>query len=275
MPVLRSSLALAFLSAALALAACGGGEEAPPSPGPAPSPSPPPPPPGTVRITFYGHAMFTIETPGGVTILTDPNEGIGYRAPSGPIDVVTVSHDHFDHDKAGLAPGARVLRGLGGDKDWVEVDETIGDVRIRTVPTYHDDQQGAERGKNAVFVFQVGDLTIVHAGDLGHPDIPFESLPDLEAAFRPDVLLLPVGGHFTIGPREADQVIAALRPRIVIPMHYRTDALPRFSGAENLATLEEFLAGKAEVRRPGGSVLEVGPELPAGPVIVVLEPQRK
>ncbi len=111
---------------------CGGGADPPASattetPSPAGSLAP-----GEVRITYYGHSMFTIETPGGLTILTDPNEGIGYRAPTGEIDVVTVSHEHFDHNKTEVAPDARVLRGLTESGDWAEIDETIGDVRIRS-----------------------------------------------------------------------------------------------------------------------------------------------
>lgn len=265
-------LAALLAAAAVALAACGGGEEAPPSPEPAPSP----PPEGTVRITYYGHSMFTIETPDGITILTDPNQGIGYRAPDVPIDVVTVSHEHFDHNKVEVAPGAQVLRGLTEDGDWAEVDQFIGDVRIRTIPTYHDAREGAERGKNAMFLFQVGDLTILHAGDLGHQDISFQSVEGLESALQPDVLLVPVGGHFTIGPEQADRVIAGMRPGIAIPMHYRTDALKDFPDAEKLATVEEFIGGKAYVRRQGSSSILIGPKpLPRfpHPNVVVLDVQ--
>lgn len=99
-------------------ASCGGDDASPASPtretaSPAGSPAP-----GEVRITYCGHSMFTIETPGGLTILTDPNEGAGYRAPSGEIDVVTVSHEHFDHDKTEVAPNARVIRGMTDSGDW-------------------------------------------------------------------------------------------------------------------------------------------------------------
>ena len=113
--------------------------------------------------------MFTIETPGGLTILTDPNEGIGYRAPSGEIDVVTVSHEHFDHNKTDVTPDARVIRGLTDNGDWAEIDETIGNVQIRSAGSFHDEIEGADRGKNTMFVFTIDNLlTIVHAGDLGH-----------------------------------------------------------------------------------------------------------
>src|SRR3990172_9165278 len=131
----RPSLALIALAGAL-LVACGGDG------GGAPAARPSPQPAGQVRLTYYGHSMFTIETPGGVTVLTDPNQGMGYRAPEVAIDVITVSHDHFDHDKIGVARGALVLRGLISDGDWSDVDTTIGDVRIRSARSYHDEQQG-------------------------------------------------------------------------------------------------------------------------------------
>lgn len=255
---------------------CGGGDDdgGPASPTAASS-SASPLAEGQVRITYYGHSMFTIDTPGGITILTDPNEGIGYKAPSGKIDVVTVSHEHFDHNKVGVAPDARVLRGLE-DGEWADIDETIGDVRVRTVGTYHDVQLGAERGKNSMFVFTVaGLLTIVHAGDLGEdPTSPsFQDPAILEKIVAADVLLLPVGGHTTIGPLEADVVIEDLQPTLVIPMHYRTDFLHDFPDADEFATVDDFTAGKVNVLRPRESTVLVaaGPQEPTA--IMVLEPQ--
>jgi len=215
------------------------------------------PAPGQIRITHYGHSMFAIESPGGIVILTDPNKDIGYAMPDDGVDIVTVSHDHFDHNKVELAPGARVLRGLTNDGDWAEIDEAVGDVRIRAVPTFHDDQKGAERGKNAMFVFEIGDWRVVHAGDLGHAGVSFEALEDLEGAFRPDILMLPVGGHFTIGPFEAGEVITQLRPARAIPMHYGTEALTNFPDAGELRTLEDFLEAKGQVT-VGGPCLAPG-----------------
>lgn len=191
---------------------------------------------GQVRITAYGHSMFTIESSGGVVILTDPNKDIGYRAPPGPIDLVTVSHDHFDHNKVEVAPDARVLHGLTEEGDWAQIDERVGDVNIRTFPSFHDGSQGAERGKNAMFLFEVGNLRILHAGDLGHPLDP----STIQELGRIDVLLVPVGGHFTIGPQEAASLVRTLGPTFVIPMHYRTDSLKDFPEAKELRPVGEF-----------------------------------
>ncbi|HEU4759603.1 MAG TPA: MBL fold metallo-hydrolase [Dehalococcoidia bacterium] len=267
---LRLLLALAALFLLAAAAACGGGSAS------TPSARPSPPPAGHVRITYYGHSMFTIESPGGVTILTDPNQGIGYRAPRIPIDVITVSHEHFDHNKIGIARGALVIRGLDPDGGWANVDQTVGDVRIRVSRSFHDEDQGALRGKNAMFVFEVAGLRIVHAGDLGHGEQTFKDVQALHAFVPPtldaDVFMLPVGGHLTIGPQEADEIIQNRHPKLVIPMHYRTAALHDFPDADKLAPVDDFLQGKTDVQRPGSSIV-VGTDLPPGPAIAVLDPQ--
>lgn len=231
---------------------------------------------GEVRITYYGHSTFTIETPGGLTILTDPNEGIGYRAPSGEIDVVTVSHEHFDHNKTEVAPNARVIRGLTDTGDWAEIDETIGDVRIRSAGSFHDDREGADRGKNTMFVFTIDNLlTVVHAGDLGHDptSLVFQDTDLLGKIMDADVLLLPVGGHTTIGPEEADFIVESLRPTLVIPMHYRTEFLKAFPDADQLAAVDDFTIGKTNVLRPRQNSVQVvpGPQEPTA--IMILEPQ--
>jgi L-ascorbate metabolism protein UlaG (beta-lactamase superfamily) len=257
-------------------ASCGGADDAPDAPAtetPSPAGSPRP---GEVRITYYGHSMFTIETRGGLTILTDPNDGIGYRAPSGEIDIVTVSHEHFDHNKAEVAPDARVIRGLTDDGDWAEIDETIGNVRIRSARSFHDSAEGADRGKNTMFVFTVDDLlTIVHAGDIGDEPNPF-AVQDPELLGKimdADVLLLPVGGHTTVGPEEADAIVETLRPTLAIPMHYRTEFLKDFPDADQFATVDDFAMGKTNVLRPRQNSVQVvpGPQEPTA--IMVLEPQ--
>lgn len=257
---------LAALLLPLLFGACNGGDGEP-----APSPSPGPAlAAGEVRITYYGHSMFTIESPGGVMVLTDPNEGLGYRAPPGPVDVITVSHDHFDHNKTEVAGGAPVLRGLE-DGEWALVDETMDDVRISTVGTFHDASGGRDRGLNAMFVLETAGLRIIHAGDLGHGLFDDDELREIRP-LDADIILLPVGGHFTIGPQEAARVIEEAGARLAIPMHYRTEALRDFPDRERLGPVDDFLAGRTDVTRPGQSsiVLRAG-ELPSG--VLVLEPQ--
>ena len=274
-PRLLIAFVIATLGAAVACAGAVDDDQATNPPASASQSASSPLAAGQVGITYYGHSMFTIDTPGGITILTDPNEGIGYKASSSEIDVVTVSHEHFDHNKVDVATDARVLRGLENG-EWAEIDETIGDVRVRTVGAYHDDQRGAESGKNSMFVFTVaGLLTIVHAGDLGDDptSLSFDDPSVLGKIVDADALLLPVGGHTTIGPREADAVIENLRPTLVIPMHFRTDFLHDFADADQFAMVDDFTAGKINVLRPRQSsvVVAAGPQEPTA--IMVLEPQ--
>ena len=261
-------LAGVLLLAAFSLAACGGGEK---NEGPAPttgtpSPSASPVAPGTLGLTWYGHSMFLLQSPGGVNILIDPNSGIGYPKPTLPnIDAVAVSHDHFDHNKVDVAgKDVRVLKGIQ-DGDWANIDETIGDVYIRTIPTFHDDQQGSERGKNSMFLFEVAGMRLLFAGDLGHV------LTDeqLAAVGEVDVLLLPVGGGPTIGPTEATQVVEQLKPRLAVPMHYKTDVVS-FSGSGKLQGVEPFLEGKTVDRLETNSTIIEKAGLPAATTILAM-----
>jgi L-ascorbate metabolism protein UlaG (beta-lactamase superfamily) len=258
---MKRSLGLALillLALSLLGVGCNGGEEeSSPTPTATATPSPaatarPEPTAGdsTAILAWFGHSMFLLTSPGGTTILMDPNSGIGYDEPDLPaVTAVVVSHDHFDHSNVGMAgTGARVLKGIEGG-EWVEIDEQIGDVRVKTIPTFHDASGGADRGKNSMFLFETADLRILHAGDLGHTlsDEQIAAIGDV------DVLLLPVGGHFTVVPEEASQVAEQLNPSFVIPMHYRTDVVS-FSGSENLEELDPFLRQKS-IRRTDGNTL--------------------
>jgi L-ascorbate metabolism protein UlaG (beta-lactamase superfamily) len=211
------------------------------------------PAPAKVTLTWFGQSCFLLETAAGTRVVIDPiPKGIGYDPPVGlHADVITVSHEHGDHNNVGLIVGghARVLRGLTADKKgWTKIDEKIKDVAIRTVGVYHDEKRGAERGLNAIFVFEVAGLRIAHLGDLGH------LLDDkqLSAIGSVDVVLVPVGGAFTVDADRATRIVDQLRPRLVIvPMHYRTAA----SNIAPLGPVDPFLAGKANVRRLTGNAL--------------------
>jgi len=228
-----------------------------------------PEPAPRLDLTYYGHSMFLLQGPGGVNILIDPNSDIGYPKPTLPkIDAVAVSHDHSDHNKVDVAgKDVRVLNGLQ-DGDWANIDETVGDVHIRTIPTFHDDQQGSQRGKNSMFLFDVNGMRLLFAGDLGHV------LTDEQIAAAGDVyvLLLPVGGQFTIGPAEAKQVVEQLKPHVVVPMHYKTDVVS-FSGSDELQTADPFLAsmeGTTVIRQDTNFVNIEKALSPAAPVILLM-----
>jgi L-ascorbate metabolism protein UlaG (beta-lactamase superfamily) len=194
-------------------------------------------------ITWIGQACFVLQA-GDTTILMDPvPPKMGFA--SGPVeaDVVTVSHEHFDHNCVEMAKGKPVvLRGLDEQKKtWNTIDFKNGDVKITAFPSYHDAQQGAQRGRNAMFLIETKGLRILHTGDLGHA----LSEETVKKIGRVDVLLICVGGYYTIDAREAKTVIAQLKPRAVVPMHYKTQPTSDLP----IADAEPFLKGWKRVRR--------------------------
>jgi L-ascorbate metabolism protein UlaG (beta-lactamase superfamily) len=210
-----------------------------------------------MKIKWLGHAAFLISSDKGTKIITDPyetTESLRYGRIEESADIVTISHDHGDHNNVAAVKGnPQVVRGAGEAKG----------IKFKGVPTYHDDVGGSKRGKNIVFCFEVDGLNVCHAGDLGHP------LTDEQAAAigKVDILLIPVGGFFTIDARTADRVCDQLKPKVIIPMHYKTDKLDF-----PIAGVDEFLKGKNNVTRVNGSEIEIkGGELPANAQIMVLQ----
>lgn len=208
------------------------------------------------KLTWLGQSGFVLETAAGTRVVMDPiPKGLGYDLPPGlKADVVTISHEHPDHNNVALLVNKpRVIRGLTADKKgWTKVDEKVKDIAIRSVGVYHDDKRGADRGLNTVFIFEVGGLRIAHLGDLGH----LLTDEQLAAIGSVDVVLVPVGGFFTIDAYQATRVVDQLHPRlIIIPMHYKT---PPLTIAE-LQPVDEFLERKANVRREPTNTLTLTP----------------
>jgi L-ascorbate metabolism protein UlaG (beta-lactamase superfamily) len=168
-----------------------------------------------MEITWYGHACFRLHQRGGPTIITDPyDDSVGYTLPRLRAEIVTISHDHGDHNHLkGVRGHPRVFTAPG--------EYEVQGIFITGIPTYHDDKQGQERGRNTVFVFDFNGITICHLGDLGEP----LSQSQAEALGNVDVLLVPVGGIYTINASRAGEVVSLLEPRLVVPMHYKTEAL--------------------------------------------------
>ncbi len=218
-----------------------------------------------MELTYFGHASFLLRAGDGTTVLIDPfDTSVGYAIPSVAPAAVTISHEHFDHHHVQPVKGSpKIVRGLAKDgKEWAKVDDRVSGVRMTTVPTFHDASQGGERGRNAIFIFEVDGLRVVHCGDLGHK----LDEAQVRAIGRPDVLLIPVGGFYTIGPAEADAVIAALRPRLIIPMHYKTEV----NAGWPIGTVDDFVRGKEKVTRQAQTVKVTADTLPAEGSVWVL-----
>jgi L-ascorbate metabolism protein UlaG (beta-lactamase superfamily) len=170
----------------------------------------------TLRVRWHGHSCFEVATD-DITVVTDPHDGksLGIRAPIVRADVVLVSHDHFDH------AAVRVVDKPGADVITTPASRTIDGLTVRGVETYHDVNEGESRGGNIAFVFTLGEVTFCHLGDLGHVLTPEQ----VEAIGPVDVLFIPVGGVFTIDGTSAWDVIKLLKPKIIVPMHYRVGGL--------------------------------------------------
>jgi L-ascorbate metabolism protein UlaG (beta-lactamase superfamily) len=171
-----------------------------------------------MKIRCLGHSSFLITAADGTKVITDPYESGGYGGglQYGPVresaDFVTVSHEHSDHNYTKDIPGKPVILKKTGKQE-------VKGITFEGVLTCHDKTGGRERGLNTVFCITVDGVRVCHLGDLGHELSPKE----VAAIGTPDVLLVPVGGFFTIDAQEAARVVMALKPKLVIPMHYKTD----------------------------------------------------
>lgn len=185
-----------------------------------------------ISLTYYGHATFKLNVSGTIILMDPYQPDFGTY---GKIDLtahaVTISHEHADHNYAGGGgEDAEIMRGLTPQGDWNNVDQRVRDLRIYTVgETLH----GRGLGNNSIFVFETTDVRVVHLGDLGHT-LDGETVKRIG---RVDVLLIPVGGHYTLSLQDALEVVEQLSPALVIPMHYRTG----HNANSPIGTLEDFL----------------------------------
>jgi L-ascorbate metabolism protein UlaG (beta-lactamase superfamily) len=181
-----------------------------------------------MTISWYGHSCFKITNQGGhLTIITDPfDKSIGLTPPRGNADIVTVSHDHYDHNNIKtIANDPFIINGPG--------EYEIKGIRIIGCPSYHDEKQGQERGTNTIYLIEIDEIRICHLGDFGQSKL-FDS--QLETIGQVDILIIPVGGTYTIGAREAMKIAEQIEPLLIIPMHYKLPGLKI-----DLADVKEFL----------------------------------
>lgn len=218
-----------------------------------------------MRLRYLGHSAFLLTSDAGVCACIDPYrfgdyEGaLAYAPIEDEIDVAIISHDHADHN---------AVDALAGQPLEARADCRVRGLELTCVATWHDEQQGALRGPNNVLCLAIDGLRVVHCGDLGH-------MPTAEQAAaigRPDLLLVPVGGTYTLDALQARALVALLTPRVVIPMHYKTPAI-----GFPLAGPEAFCRQFANVRRVGPHEHPDGlmfrPDLlPADPCVLWLDP---
>ena len=194
-----------------------------------------------MNISWLGHSCFKMEEKikgQQITILTDPfDKGTGLRLPKIKAEMVTVSHYHDDHSNvAGVHP----VEG----KDLVVIDRPgeyeVAGVFVFGIGSYHDKKQGQELGKSVMFKFDIGGIKVLHMGDIGTTlsDLQLEKVDEV------DVLLIPVGGKYTVNAKEAAEIVRQIEPRIVIPMHYKIPGLK--IDIDGLDNFRKEMGNKAE-----------------------------
>ena len=169
-------------------------------------------------LTWQGHSCFKIQDkigPDGLTLVTDPfNKETGLKVPNFEADLITVSHNHADHNNVSALRGEPFIIDCAGEYD-------VKGVMVEGIDSSHDDKGGKERGANIIYRIEIDDISIVHLGDLGQ----VLDNAQIEKLAGTDILLIPVGGTYTLDAKKAVEVISQIEPRIVIPMHYKTKDL--------------------------------------------------
>jgi L-ascorbate metabolism protein UlaG (beta-lactamase superfamily) len=216
-----------------------------------------------MNVRYLGHAAFELVSENGTRLVFDPYESgayggaLKYGPIGGEFDIAVVSHDHADHCDEGVTKGAGNVVDCPGTFD-------VAGVRVTAEPTYHDESKGSERGANLVSVVELDGMRIAHLGDLGH-SLSEEELKTVKGV---DVLFIPVGGHFTIDAETAAKMVASIGPKVVIPMHFKTDKVDF-----PISPVERFTGLMENVEVAGASEITITKaEIPDITKVVVLEP---
>ena len=218
-----------------------------------------------VDIWWYGQACFRVKGK-NATVVFDPYEsnftGLGNLKLDA--NIVCISHDHNDHNNAAVVAPAEDEQApfvISGPGEY----EKVG-VNIVGIKSFHDDNEGAQRGLNTIYQATIDEINIVHLGDLGQKKLSQEQVEELSSC---DVLLIPVGSIYTISGKDAGNIIAQIEPKIIIPMHYKIDGL-KF----DLDTVDTFLSSMGKEKLESVPKLSVSFErLPEEPEVVLLQKQ--
>jgi len=186
-----------------------------------------------MTIHWPGHACFQIIAAGNkgeqASVLIDPfSEEIGLKLPKLEPDILLVSHNHYDHNNIKQVSGSPFLITGPGEYE-------VKKVFIQGIPSWHDEKEGKERGENTIYTIGTEEMRLCHLGDLGQKELTEEQL---EKIGEIDILMIPVGGIYTISAKEAPKIISQIEPKIVIPMHYQ---IPKLELKKKLDGLDKFL----------------------------------
>ena len=213
-----------------------------------------------MKVKWLGHASFLITSDTETNIITDPyatGGGLSYGEITELADIVTVSHEHADHNNVTAVRGKpEVVREIGTNR--------AKGIEFKGIASHHDETGGRQRGNNIIFCFEVDGIRVCHLGDLGH-QFSDKQASDLGEI---DILLIPVGGYYTIDAKVATQVCNQLKPKVIIPMHFKNNKC-----SFPITGVDEFLKGKEGVQKLNASEVEFKQvELPPTTQIIVLQP---
>ena len=214
-----------------------------------------------MEITYIGHSCFKIKGK-EISIVIDPYDSkIGYKLPKLEADLLLTTHDHFDHHNIAGVSGYKLLIDGPGEYE-------VNGAFIYGISTYHDDKKGGERGTQTMYLIDIDGFTLMHLGDLGHE----LSTDTLEKVAKVDVLMIPIGGVFTINAEKAAQVISSLEPGIVLPMHYKTDDLVGFDDLQGVDKFMDEMGVENNVIKEEKLKISSASDVPEDTEVVILKP---
>ncbi len=217
-----------------------------------------------MQIIWYGQSFFRILTQKGknsqVDLVIDPfDEKIGLKVPSLETDILLITHCHHDHDNVKAIKGKPFLISGPGEYE-------IKEVFVQGIPAFHDNVGGKERGLNTIYTIETEEIRLCHLGDLGQKELTSGQLEEIGDI---DILMIPVGGVYTISAKGASKIISQLEPKIVIPMHYfipklkiKLEGLNKFlktMGVKTPEILKKFLIKKKNLPANGTKIIILEP----------------
>lgn len=217
-----------------------------------------------MQIIWYGQSCFEIITTPAknsqVRIVIDPfSEEIGLKAPKLEADILLVTHSHYDHNNVKAVSGSPFLISGPGEYE-------IKNIFIQGIASWHDNSRGQERGENTIYIIETEDLKLCHLADLGQKEL-FEE--QLEKIGEVDILMIPIGGTYTISAREALKIMSQIEPKITIPMHYQVpklklklDGIDKFLkslGIKSIAPLPKLTVKKKDIPAEEAKIVVLKP----------------
>jgi len=217
-----------------------------------------------MNIIWHGHSCFQISATRGknnqVNVVIDPfSEETGLRLPKLEADIVLVTHNHQDHNNIKAVSGSPFLISGPGEYE-------VKNIFIQGIPSWHDEKGGEERGENTIFVLETEEMRICHLGDLGQKELTSEQLEQIGSI---DILMIPIGGVYTISAKESIKIMSQIEPKIIIPMHYqipklklKLDGLDKFlkiMGIKTIEPLNKFTIKKKDLSEEEAKIIVLKP----------------